>query len=207
MIKSCIDALSKLREALTHRDYSMRRHDALLDFEIHLSKTWDEFRTLTSVEWTELRSFLDSTFATALLIYSMRMSMLAVRNRDEGLLHNAVMALTVDDHLVDDRDTQIIATLVYDAATRIGCDPEALFRAALRYTTAHRRRLLESFLGGPSYLKCITSMGYEAVETELGFVYKLRLDDLLGWPTTAGEVEDLISRLTSISDNSETLDK
>lgn len=203
MIKDCLDALTKLREALMNSNYSIWRHEGILDSELEVSGTWDDFESLSSDEWAELRCLVDSTTATALLIYSMRMSMLAVRGRDEGLLRNAVMALIVDDHVVDDQDTQARAALVYDAATRIGADAEALFRTAILYATRGRRQLLEGYLRGPTYVNSIRSMGYEGVETGLGFVYRLRLDDLPGWPTKSEDVEDLIHRLTSKSDNLE----
>jgi hypothetical protein len=111
MLKNCMAALGKLAQALTKHCYSIECHEGLLDFEGELSSTWHEFQKLTDDEWGQLRSGFDYSGAMALLIYSMRMSMLAVRCQHERLLDNAAMALVVDNHPVDDGLTQSFATL------------------------------------------------------------------------------------------------
>ena len=203
MIEHCIDSLTKLREARNlgreRRESEPNRADALsqimdavaenpytmfscheiervFDFEEHLSRTWEEFRSLSSADWDEIRSLVDVTLAGTLLSYSMRMAILAVRGRDVRRLRDAVMGLVVDNDLVDFRDLVTHACLVYDAAKRTGVDPESLFRAAMRYAIAGRRRLLEDYLAGPSYNKSIQSMGFDAVETKHGFAYQMRFD-------------------------------
>jgi len=173
------DFVRAIKDGLSADCYTMfscHEIQGILDFEQQLSSTWDDFEALVSVEWGDIRSFVDPRLAGTLLVYSMRMSMLVVRNRDKRRLRDAVMGLVVDKDLLDYRDLLTIASLAYDAALRIGADPKTYFRRAIRYATADRRQLLETYLDSPSHMKSIESMGCEAVESEFGFVYRLRFD-------------------------------
>ena len=168
-----------LRESLIEDCYNIffyHEVEGTLDFEEELSRNWDEFESLASAEWAEIRSIVDASLAGTLLIYSMRMSTLAVRGGNPRRLRDAVMGLVVDTDLLDSRDIIVAATLAYDAATRIGADPEQLLRASMKYATPARKNLLDEYLRGPSFTKSIRSMGFDAVETELGFVYSKRRD-------------------------------
>ena len=201
MIEHCIDALEKLRaiairpqgdtkagplegdllkqvmSAIASTPYTMFNAGTIegsLSFEEGLSRTWSEFRELGATAWHELRSRVDASLAGLLLVYSMRMSILAVRHREKHRLYDAAMGLVIDNDLLDYRDVLTVACLIYDAATRIGIDPSMPIRDAMTHATLARRNLLEGYLTGPSYTKSITSMGFEALKTKHGFTYQMR---------------------------------
>lgn len=165
------EALSEVRYSL----FTANEIGRMLTCENELSTIWEDFTSLSDRELLELRSRVDLELASLLLTYAGRNAILAVRDHDKQRLRDAAMALTVDADRLDYRDILVTATLVYDAATRIGEDPEMIFRQTLTYATPDRKRLISEWLRAPEFTKSIQSKGFDAIGVGERFTYVLRL--------------------------------
>ena len=141
-----------------------------LDFETALSVVWDDIEQLDDQDWTELRSFVDYNYAWQLRTYAARMATLAVREKDSTFVRYGLLALVLDNDLQDYRDVLIVCSVIYDAATRIGENPEGLFHRVARLAAPRRKGLLEGFVVHP---RSVESMGFHITEEpNEGFIYR-----------------------------------
>jgi hypothetical protein len=107
-----------------------------------------------------------------LFAYSERMASLAVRERNEELLLLGLLALGVDGWRVDYRDNLTIVPLLYDAAARIGVDPEPIFERAAVMLYGKASDGLRTFLHRSARDRSIEVMGYAVEADDNGFRYK-----------------------------------
>jgi hypothetical protein len=104
--------------------------------------------------------------------YGERMASLAVRERNEEFIHLGLVAIGVDDWRFDYRDNLVIVPLHYDAAKRIGADPDAIFERAALCLYGNSASGLRSFLRRTPHDKTIGVMGYAVDSNEQGFRYR-----------------------------------
>lgn len=153
--------------------FSCHRITGILDAEERLSNKWTEFELLNTTDWNDIRSLIDEHASGKLLAYGMRMAFLAVRHRKQVGVWHGLMGLVVDNDILDYRDVLTVATLLYDAATRLEASPEVMFQRAIVRAAPRRAKLLKGYLVAPDFTKSVQSMGFEAADTESGFVYKM----------------------------------
>jgi hypothetical protein len=177
MLANCLLVLDGLKQLLTNNRYTIfdcHQVRGILEPEARLSEAWGEFELLTSHEWSEIRTSIDQHLAGMLLVYGMRMATLSVREGNPIRVSHGLMALVLDQDLLDQRDVLCDAALLYDASTRLNVSPEALFRRSANYASSQRSSLLLQYLTAPDYMKSAESMGFDVVTTEEGFTYKHR---------------------------------
>lgn len=147
-----------------------------LEPEEILTKSWELYESLCDKERVALRAELNLSLASVLLTYSVRVAGLAVRLHDASLPYFGVIALTVDDHFLDERDVSRVSCVLYDSARRLDLSPEAVFSRAMQFAADRRRGTLEYyFRSSPDYMKVLRSMGFEAVDADDGFFYRDRM--------------------------------
>src|SRR5262249_23317668 len=145
--------------------FSCHKIKDYLDVEEQLSNKWTEFESLTTSDWNDISASIDEIKSGCLLVYGMRMAFLSVRSRKPLGVWHGLMGLVLDNDILDYRDVLRVATLLYDAATRLGASPEELFQRAIIHATSRRCELLKGFLTAPDFTKSIRSKGFEAVYT------------------------------------------
>lgn len=178
MIDECLLVLEKFySKANAIDEYTLKschkiRH--ILDFEEQLSNRWTDFELLTGADWIDIRASIDQLLAGNLLVYGMRMAFLSVRSKKELGIWHGLMALVLDNDLLDYRDVLTIATLLYDGATLLGVCPDGLFQRAMLHATTRRSELLKGYLTAPSFTKSVESKGFERRGSGQDFVYEWR---------------------------------
>jgi len=110
--------------------------------------------------------------ADVLLRYGERMASLAVREHNEEFIFLGLAAIGVHDWRFDYRENLLIVPLHYDAAERIGADPDAIFERAALCLYGNSASGLRSFLGRTPHDKTIGVMGYVVDSDEQGFRYR-----------------------------------
>ena len=175
-MNQCLSSLEKFGASVKFEDYNFDNYHRLpfpLDFEMELSRALPTFEFLDEQAWKAVREQVDLDLAAKLSVYALRMATWAVRRLDPGYIYCGMIALTLDNGIRDPRDVLGAACVLYDAGLRIGPKPDDLVRKAARVATPERSNLLlQQFLFGPDHLKSLRSMGYEAVETPEGLLYK-----------------------------------
>jgi hypothetical protein len=163
---------SSMRKAQDYTVFACDKQTTILEAEDRLSEKWTGFESLSTDDWREIRSVIDLTGAGLLLVYAMRMSIFAVREKSVAKIWYGLMGIVLDNDVLDYRDVLSIATLLYDAAVRLQVPAEDLFHRASTHATPQRARLLDGFVRAPAFTKSIRSKGFEAVYTDDGFVYR-----------------------------------
>jgi hypothetical protein len=160
---------SDLLKGENNRGYSHLRIPVPRDAEITtLLKTW---MALDEPIRRESASRISEQPYT-LLAYSRRMASLVVRERNEELLLLGLLALGVDGWRFDFRDNLPNLALHYDAARRIGVDPEPIFERAAAMLYGKAADGLRTFLRRSAYDKSLEVMAFEVGADDDGFRYK-----------------------------------
>jgi hypothetical protein len=106
------------------------------------------------------------------LAYSERMASLAVREDSEELLVLGLIALGLDGWRFDWCENLLVVSLHYDAAERIGANPETVFERAAALLSEKPADGLRSFLRRSARDRSLEAMGYIAHSDDQGFRYK-----------------------------------
>jgi hypothetical protein len=139
----------------------------------HLLRTWIELdervRETSAAQMTDEQSRI-------LLAYSERMASLAVRERKGDFLFLGLVALGLAGGLEDWRECLLRASLLFDAAQRIGSDPNPVFeKVAAVLPHQETASELRQFLARSAEDKSIEAMGFAAGSDEQGFRYQRAL--------------------------------
>ena len=113
-----------------------------------------------------------------LQVYVVRCCDLALRTRDAELLRAAARALAL--HGAQDRETFLTVSAIWDAASQLGLDGDALLIEASTLATA-RGEALSNFARVPG--KKVGAVGWKLVETRTGLLYRHVME-----PTRGDEV-------------------
>jgi hypothetical protein len=103
--------------------------------------------------------------------YGARMASLSVRNSDAKLIHYGLLAVGIDDWQSDWRENLLIVPLFYDAANRIGAEPDAIFESTAALLPDRAANGVRRFLLRSAEDKSIAAMGYIAGSDSDGFRY------------------------------------
>jgi len=104
-------------------------------------------------------------------IFAKRMAVLGVRERDENRIRTGLRALTLLRGAIDLRDAIIYLAPLYDAASRINADADAMFRSFSRYSAPIVPHIV-SFPDRTPEARSLAAMGFVVAQDESGFTYK-----------------------------------
>jgi hypothetical protein len=107
----------------------------------------------------------------ALLGYGERQASQAVRDEDAELIFLGLLALGVDDWRFDYRDNLVRLALHYDAASRLGLEPDLVFEQAAALLPPRSAQGLRSFVRREPEDRSLKVMGWQAGTDEQGFRY------------------------------------
>jgi hypothetical protein len=96
------------------------------------------------------------------------MAVLAVRERGENRIRTGLRALTPLKGAIDLRDAIIYLAPLYDAASRINADADALFRSFSRYSAPIVPHIV-SFPDRTPEGRSLAAMGFVVAQDESGF--------------------------------------
>lgn len=128
--------------------------------------------TLTERESRKIRDAVDLQLAVLLSRFSRRMANAAVTLSDEALVRIALVAISLDQDLLDERDLYRTGALILDCCGRIGCTPEVLYSDCLTAASENRKALLVRQLQtAPGYMRSLRAMKFSVVQSESQFKY------------------------------------
>jgi len=107
-----------------------------------------------------------------LLAYSERMASRAVREKNPEFVFLGLLALGLDGWRNDWRDNAALICLYYDAAQKVGAEPDAVFARAGGFLSDKVATALRGFLRRSSEDKSLDAMGYEEGCDDQGFRYR-----------------------------------
>lgn len=110
--------------------------------------------------------------AAVLRAFSERMATLAVRNSDRHLLFLGLLALGIDGGSVDWREDILLLALHFDAAKKVGFEPDEVFSEAGKLLPSRVSEVLTAFLNRSPEDQSLEAMGYEESSDESGFRYR-----------------------------------
>jgi hypothetical protein len=158
------------------RDYIVAEYDlpfeSFVSIEKKLGEALQELLIVTALELKSIRESIDLHLAVLLNHYSRRMASAAVRENRNDLVAQALLAISLDDSLLDDRDVYRTGALIIDCCQRLNLDPTKCFEHNSILATDRRKSLLNRQLSSaPEYMRSLRSMKFGIVDDEAGFKY------------------------------------
>lgn len=137
-----------------------------------LSKLINIFIELLPFEREKFRKrFTSVEHLDILRAFSYRMSILAVRERNERWILEGLVAHAIEDFRYDYRENMRDICLLNNSTSKIGADPIKLFNKAAEYANLKVADLFREYARMPNKDKRIELMGYEEVVRKDGFWY------------------------------------
>lgn len=162
---------------LTYNNWPYERHlfypvENSLDIELgHLCKTFEFY---DSTRQAKVRHSISIDEIYTLLLYSKRVVVFGIRNKDQTLIRKGLNAVSmIECARCDFRDILITLSLLYFGATRTGGNPEKMFVKTAMFSESGVSDLITGFLKRSEREKDLRqSWGYYEVETNngIGFI-------------------------------------
>jgi hypothetical protein len=166
-----IDVFSSFRQECPLDTYGLP-FESPLPVEEKLSETLPIVRGLPAGELKILRASIDLHLAVLLNRYARRMASAAVCKKKNELVQCALIAISLDNNLLDERDVYRTGALIIDCIRRRNLDPTLCFDNDLAIAHENRRALLTRQLKtAPQYMRSLQAMKFGVVGTETDFTY------------------------------------
>ncbi len=144
--------------------------------ESRLSLCIYECLTINNSDLCRLRAGVDSNMGDAICVYAARMASLAIRNHEAQIVVGGMIALALDDDIVDYRDVLASLCLLCDASQRLmRFDPESI-NAILQLATPKRSRLLRRYVNSRVGVTTPEMMGFVPTGEGSSFLYRSTAD-------------------------------
>ena len=170
-----IDRIRRFYEAVRpNHAYSLFYYTPIaipLDVEEELSPAMRLFVRVSGSDRDAIRAAVTDRIGSKLAVYAARMASLGVRRGSEQVLLDGVTALAIDDDVVDWRDILVSLSLLCNACRRLGLEYGAFLTIA-DSAIPERRKLLREYITEEADERTLGSMGFEAVNTSEGFLYR-----------------------------------
>lgn len=119
---------------------------------------------ISTIQLDSIRKDLSIAQGYQLVIFAIRMAILAVRISRPDFLVSSLIGIVADDDAVDYRDVLRAIAIIEDCASRLRIDFDSEIKNACRFASARRRSLiLQGYLSRPVDMKGIAVMGFTAV--------------------------------------------
>ena len=117
---------------------------------------------LSDDEATAIRERVNLDLGAKLVAFAIRMASAALQNNATDMVESGVVALTLDDDVLDDRDVYVALAVLDDAGRRLSVATDEVILRATKHATPRRQAVIErGFVEGPKYMRSLTSMGVE----------------------------------------------
>ena len=127
---------------------------------------------LGSGDLVALRKDLSIRQAYSLLIFAVRMAVLAARTRSARLITAGLLGIMIDDGAIDWRDLIVALAIIEDCASRLQVDFQTEVEKWVSLATDVRRKTIrESYLSRTAEMRKVELMGYLAAEGSEGLTY------------------------------------
>lgn len=140
--------------------------------ESKLVKALGESAPVSLGEIEQLRSQITVRESYWLLVFTLRMAVLAVRTTDARVLKSALLGAIIDDDVLDWRDVLIALSLLEYCAKSLGVDLPAEFGELVTVASLHRRATIALYFRRPSDWRTPEIMGYRPDGQGTSFSFK-----------------------------------
>lgn len=145
-----------------------------------IPSTWDEMLSEVVTKFIEAQPFDRSKIVSlftdqhsfTFIAFAERMASYAVRIGSKKKLFEGLAALVLDGGKFDSRENITVMAPLYDAALKIGADPETLFTQAAALAPNEVSDVLRTFPSRPAESKSLICMQFVESEDEDGFRYE-----------------------------------
>lgn len=137
-----------------------------------LSEVVTKFIDAQPVERSRIASLFTDQHSFTFIAFAKRMASYAVRTGSKEKLFEGLAALVLDGGKFDSRENITVMAPLYDAALKIGVDPETLFTQAADLAPNEVSDVLRKFPNRPDESKSLICMQFVESEDEDGFIYE-----------------------------------
>lgn len=132
-----------------------------LPSEQALLEAIEQSAPLGEAELLPFRKNLTIRDTYSLLIFAVRMAILAARTGAPGIFRAGLLGVVVDDEVADWRDVLTALSIIEDCASRIGLDFRSELEKALELATEGRRKTIhEGYLSRSPEMRTTRIMGF-----------------------------------------------
>ena len=151
-----------LKSCPRHYDFPMGGSTVLpLESELQLVVAIQMVKGVSKRDCDEFRQLLNVRDAYSLVIFSVRMAVLAVRKQDSSFLRTGLIGLVLDDGVVDWRDVIVALAIIEDCSARIAINSETVIESVLGLATTQRRSdICTNYLTRPSNMRSVEVLGF-----------------------------------------------
>jgi len=165
------ELLSTFRHECAIETYGLP-FEAMLTIEEQLIAALPSVHGLTERELTQIGEFVDLHLAVVLNRFSRRMANAAVSLNDDALVRCALVSISLDQDLLDERDLYRTGALILDCCRRRNLTPKSLYSTYLAEATENRKALLMRQLStAPNYMRSLRAMKFGVVQSHGEFKY------------------------------------
>jgi hypothetical protein len=144
------------------------------DLDTQMHKSCEEFRALSELGRAQFSSAISLDEFYTLIEFARRTAVFALRERNTQILRGGLIAVAmIEAKRTDFRDILVVLALLHHTASKIGPDPDVLFRNTAKIAERQVAELMIGFADRDKQNKNLRdSWGYLEVKTEfgLGFV-------------------------------------
>ncbi len=137
-----------------------------------LSEVVTKFMEAQTVERRRIFSLFTDQHSFTFIAFAERMAAYAVRIGSTKKLFEGLAALVLDGSKFDSRENITVMAPLYDAALKIGADPETLFTQAADLAPNEVSEVLRTFPSRPDESKSLICMQFVESEDQDGFLYE-----------------------------------
>jgi hypothetical protein len=143
-----------------------------LESELKMAKEIQDAMPLTSESLVPLRERLTIRRAYQLIIFAVRMAVLAARTGAAGLIDTAIYGLVIENGLVDWRDTLRALSIIEDCAKRLGIDFQNKIKQFENLMSDKSKKVVfEGYCSRAVEMRAVTAMGFIVENGEDGVSY------------------------------------
>lgn len=163
--------LSTFRDECAIETYRLP-FETILTIEEQLVAALPSVRGLSEKEIANVHAFVDLHLAVLLNRFSSRMVNAAISLNDDALVECAIVALSLDRDLLDQRDVCRTGALIIDCCNRCGLTSKSLYMNYLTSATESRKALLlRQCSTAPGYMRSLRAMKFGVVHSRGKFKY------------------------------------
>jgi hypothetical protein len=137
-----------------------------------VSEVINRFVNATDSDRVEISSLFTDAHSFTLIGFAERMATNAVRTGNPQYLFEGLVSLCIEAGKFDIREDILVLAPVYDAAVRLGAEPNNLFAKAASLIQNDVSDAVRAFPHRPDDTRSLSAMGYATRTDEHGFSYE-----------------------------------
>jgi hypothetical protein len=165
-----IEGLIKAINANVGKGYVQKRIPCAMDDMV--SSLIKLFINETDLGKSHICEMVNWDLSSILICYAERMASLGVREKSRDRLVEGLVALVIENHFGDWRDNLTVLSPLYDAAKKIGSNPDELFLEVASLYKNNVATSIEQFTKRPLESRSLAAFNYSESSDADGFRYK-----------------------------------